>query len=394
MGPVDRSRAPLRVVGVGVQAAPAGDGLLLRLIDDEGRSGWGEAAARAGFSGSCASLQRAAGDLAARLTGRALDGPRRRRRRRRRARRSGEPAPLRRRDRPPRPRGSAGRRVDRDPPRRLPRGPPGDPAGGGARPRCLPQGHVLWDRYKRPVISGPGRAAAPALAPRRRLGGLGHGPPARARAAHPRVPRARPAPRRRLRGGEDQGPGPWPSALPSLLAVAGAAARAGLVLRVDCNGTMPRRAAPELLGALAAAGIDYVEEPCAGLDPAGWSALAAVGPALAVDESAIESEAFAAHLEAGAAAVVILKPCFVGGLFAARDRALAARARGLRVVVTSALEGPIGAAAAAHLALAIGVEEPCGITLRAGATAPAWLDPARASLRPPDAAGLGVEGPA
>lgn len=182
--------------------------------------------------------------------------------------------------------------------------------------------------------------------------------------------------------------GPWPEELERLGAIRAAAPRCGL--RIDCNGSLGGAGARALLPRLAALAPEYVEEPAHGLGVAAWAELAGLGAPLAVDESAVEASAFEAHLGARAAAFVILKPAFVG-LLEALARGRRALAAGRRVVVTSALEGAIGAAAAAHVALALGVGEACGITLRRGAAAPGWLAAERAVIAMPTSAGLGVE---
>jgi L-alanine-DL-glutamate epimerase-like enolase superfamily enzyme len=184
--------------------------------------------------------------------------------------------------------------------------------------------------------------------------------------------------------------GPWPDDLGRLRLIR--AAVPALALRLDANGGLPRPQAPALLRDLQALNPEYLEEPIPGRDPARWAELLTrsglrADLQLAVDESALEDHDFNAHLRARVARVVILKPAFCG-LFGALDRASRARAVGLEIVVTSALEGPVGCAAAAHLAFALGASRPAGITPRSGAAVPAWLDPARPLLHMPDQPGL------
>jgi len=161
-------------------------------------------------------------------------------------------------------------------------------------------------------------------------------------------------------------------------------------LRIDCNGSIPSGDAPTLLEKLAALAPEYIEEPVAGLSATAWRDLARPGLRLAVDESAIDESAWRAHLEIAAAAVVVIKPAFVGGIFAALRRAREARARGLEVVITSALEGAIGTAAAAHLAFAIKPSLAVGITARSDAPLPQWLRAETPTIVLPRATGLGL----
>jgi len=186
--------------------------------------------------------------------------------------------------------------------------------------------------------------------------------------------------------------GPWPGDLRRLQRIR--AAIPALALRLDANGGLPQPEAPELLRRLTELAPEYLEEPIPGRDPARWADLLARAGApaalpLAVDESALEEPDFAAHLRARVARVLILKPAFCG-LFGALDRATRARACGLEIVVTSALDGPHGCAAAAHLAFALGTARPAGITPRPGAQMPAWLDADRPRLHMPDRPGLGA----
>lgn len=169
--------------------------------------------------------------------------------------------------------------------------------------------------------------------------------------------------------------GPWPHSLHQLEAIARMLAECSPAtrLRIDCNGSMPLEGASELLHGLTKLAPEYVEEPFKHLDPTALRALLATDFPLAIDESAVDQQAWHEHLDARVAAVAVIKPAFVGGLFAALKRVQEARSCGLEVVITSALEGEIGVAAAAHLALAIRPTLAVGISARPGTSLPPWL---------------------
>lgn len=139
-----------------------------------------------------------------------------------------------------------------------------------------------------------------------------------------------------------------------------AAAAPGAALRIDANRSWPPAEVLDRLAALAALPIEYVEEPC--LDA--HRLLAGALPCrLALDESLVElsADAVAAALRSSALAAVILKPALLGGLSACLELAAQAHACGVAAVASHALEGPIGTAACAELALALAVDQAPGL---------------------------------
>ena len=122
-------------------------------------------------------------------------------------------------------------------------------------------------------------------------------------------------------------------------------------IRVDANGAWSVPAAVEALTALAPYGLEYAEQPCAGVPE-----LAALRRELAgaVPVAADESVRKAADPErvalAGAADLVVLKVAPMGGVRAALRVAAGC---GLPVVVSSALDTSVGIAAGAALAAAL-----------------------------------------
>jgi len=138
--------------------------------------------------------------------------------------------------------------------------------------------------------------------------------------------------------------------LDRVFAIAAAAPEA--TLRIDANRSWPIADVAARLAALAELPIDYVEEPCRDAHQLLSTPLACK---LALDESlqALSRHDLVVALRSPQLAAVILKPTLLGGLSAALELAALARRFGVAAVVSHALEGPIGTAACAELALAL-----------------------------------------
>jgi L-alanine-DL-glutamate epimerase-like enolase superfamily enzyme len=139
-----------------------------------------------------------------------------------------------------------------------------------------------------------------------------------------------------------------------------AAAVPGARLRIDANRSWPRAEVAARLAALADLPIDYVEEPCV------EAHLLLAGPLpgrLALDESlaVIAPDELRAALRSPALAAFVLKPTLLGGLSTATSLAELARCAGVAAIVSHGLEGPVGTAACAELALALGGDHPAGL---------------------------------
>jgi o-succinylbenzoate synthase len=176
-----------------------------------------------------------------------------------------------------------------------------------------------------------------------------------------------------------------------------AAAAPGASLRIDANRSWPRAEVVDRLAALAALPIEYVEEPCRDAHE-----LVQSGPLpcrLALDESLVElsPDELQPALDSGQLAALILKPALLGGLSACLELAALARAAGVAAVASHALDGPIGTAACAELALALAAtaREPPGppAGLAPHPALAGWRLPvaqlAADHVRPADAPGLG-----
>ncbi|MFM2090876.1 MAG: hypothetical protein RLZZ127_1365 [Planctomycetota bacterium] len=138
---------------------------------------------------------------------------------------------------------------------------------------------------------------------------------------------------------------------------------AGRRVRVDANGAWSAAQARRFLAACGP--LDLIEDPVAADDPA-LVELCRLAP-VALD-AAVRAPADVDAAAAGAAAVV-LKPAWLGGWGPTRTAAARARARGLRVVVSSGLESACGLGHAIAIAAAL---DP-GMTEWHGLGTAAWL---------------------
>lgn len=159
-----------------------------------------------------------------------------------------------------------------------------------------------------------------------------------------------------------------------------------VALRVDANGAWTPEEAVAALDALAPIGIELCEEPAHGVE-ALRTVRAATPVAIAMDETARDLAA----ISSGAADAVCLKVGRLGGISATLEAARAAREAGSDVYLASALDGPVGVAAALHVAAALRVTRPCGLaTLALFADLEDPFPPRGGAIAVPGAAGLGL----
>ena len=123
-------------------------------------------------------------------------------------------------------------------------------------------------------------------------------------------------------------------------AILGAEAR----IRLDANGAWSLEQATERLAALAEHGIELVEEPVSGLAPMAQLA-ERTSLRLAADESVASAREAREAISLGACQLATVKLAKVGGIAAAQQIA-----EEISIYLSSALEGPVGIAAAAQLA--------------------------------------------
>ncbi|TMQ09516.1 MAG: hypothetical protein E6J90_10475 [Deltaproteobacteria bacterium] len=147
--------------------------------------------------------------------------------------------------------------------------------------------------------------------------------------------------------------------LDRVLAIAAAVPAA--TLRIDANRTWPRAEVAARLAALAQLPIEYVEEPCR--DAHLLLNTTPLACKLALDEGLpqLSRDELVTALRSPDLAAVILKPTLLGGLSAAIELAALARQAGVAAIASHGLEGPIGTAACAELALVLGGAPPAGL---------------------------------
>jgi muconate cycloisomerase len=166
-------------------------------------------------------------------------------------------------------------------------------------------------------------------------------------------------------------------------------------VRVDINQAWSEATASAMLPALAAAGVELIEQPVAQRNLGALARLARETPvAIMADEALNGPEtAFAIAAQAGAD-VFALKIEQSGGLLAAAKVAAIAEAAGIGLYGGTMLEGGIGTAASAHLFSTIGKldwgTELFGPLLLTEEVLETPLDYADFGLAVPTAPGLGV----
>jgi L-alanine-DL-glutamate epimerase-like enolase superfamily enzyme len=158
-----------------------------------------------------------------------------------------------------------------------------------------------------------------------------------------------------------------------------------VALRVDANGAFGTvEVAVDALAEINRFGLELCEEPVHGA-----RALAQVAAAtpvrVAADESTTDPELF--QRRCGAA--VCLKIASAGGISGVLEEARRARELGYELYLASTLDGPLGIAAALHVAAVIEPDRPCGLSTleRFDAEPPFFVEDGQ--LSPPPGPGLG-----
>ena len=128
-------------------------------------------------------------------------------------------------------------------------------------------------------------------------------------------------------------------------------------IRIDANGGWETNQAIDILGELAPFSIEFIEEPTKGLENLA-TVRKNVSQKIAIDESLQELENIELIATNEIADIMIVKPSAIGGINSASLLIHKAENLGLKVVITSLLDGAIGVAASAHLASAYNLLNP------------------------------------
>ncbi len=171
------------------------------------------------------------------------------------------------------------------------------------------------------------------------------------------------------------------------------ATKVPIMLRLDANGAWTLSEALEKLKACAYLKPEFVE------DPVHEKALVHLGRCAvpwAADQALAFPELVQPLLDESKCSVFVIKPALVGGLLVGRKLALAAQARGLGVVITHLVDGPIALAAACELALSLpepplacGLFPHHGLTTWPGIQLPQLVQPGL--ITPSGLKGLGIK---
>ena len=162
-------------------------------------------------------------------------------------------------------------------------------------------------------------------------------------------------------------------------------------IRVDANGIWSPAQAVERIDAMARHGLELVEQPAADLEGLARVRRGVRIP-IAGDESIVDADDARRAIELGACDVATVKIAKAGGIAAALEVA-----GEIPVYVSSALDGPVGIAAGAHLAQLLpdgGARLAHGLAtglLLADTIAARGAELTGSELRLPDEPGLGVE---
>jgi o-succinylbenzoate synthase len=166
-------------------------------------------------------------------------------------------------------------------------------------------------------------------------------------------------------------------------------------LRVDANRAWSVEEAVTQIRALERFDIEFVEQPCRGLEDL-REVRGRVSTPIAADESVSSARAIRRAVELEACDVVNVKLASAGGFKAAREALRLARSGGVDAFLSSTLDGPWGIAASLQLAASEELRLACGLAtleLFDSPLARVLPSPRNGTLKVPTGPGLGVEVP-
>jgi L-Ala-D/L-Glu epimerase len=169
----------------------------------------------------------------------------------------------------------------------------------------------------------------------------------------------------------------------------------GVNIRLDANGAWTPGWAIDVLKRMAPCEIECIEQPVIAEDIDGLAWVCEASPIpVAADESVRTAAQVINVLEKRAAKIVVLKPMFCGGPILTYALGRLAQERGVKVMITTALDSAIGRASALHVAAALSGP----LSIPAGLDTGHWLaedsgtlpEPLEGFMHLSQAAGLGV----
>lgn len=165
-----------------------------------------------------------------------------------------------------------------------------------------------------------------------------------------------------------------------------------LSLRLDANGAWtPEEARARLAELKQRIRPELVEQP---VGPEALLSLGSVGVLVAADETMRLPGAIERLTESGGCAMIVLKPMVLGGPRACLRLARTAFEAGMGVIVSHTFGGPVAHATACELALALAAVDPTGRTPACGLAGHDDLPQRRGPwVEPADVTGHGVDGP-
>jgi o-succinylbenzoate synthase len=128
-------------------------------------------------------------------------------------------------------------------------------------------------------------------------------------------------------------------------------------MRVDANGAWSEMEARVFLRGVSMLHLELCEQPVPATNVHALHRLCRLhlGIPLAADEALLDKNSASVLLEGSAPIdAFVLKPAVLGGIIPAMQLAARARQKNVSSIITTFLDGPIGRAAAAHLAFALG----------------------------------------
>lgn len=163
-----------------------------------------------------------------------------------------------------------------------------------------------------------------------------------------------------------------------------------IALHLDANGAWDLSAAAQAIGTLARHELAWIEQPVGSIAELA-TLRSAVDVHIAADEVCTDLDALDRIIESRGADLVVIKPMFAGGLWAATAMAERAEQAGVGVIVTGALESAVGRAGALHWAAALKTPAlSCGLESPIEADVAPWPAPVGGDLPVPTGPGLGV----